>query len=764
MQQQYYINVPWNENLRNCSFDNQELMTLGELLTSGSLPTDSNKYQLNCIINWLGNGLYQNTGTVVSPTWSALGGGGINTTIPGIVFDFPVFTGSGLNDIRIDSAFTGTIPCIYTIVIDSTGPTDTFSWSCSTGGGATMVPITGSNQPLNNGVGIAFDSTTGHTLLDQWVYTAIQVQMSFDAGNFGNNTLIGMLYIDPTNNVNGVSAFGNINSTPVGGIWGLTSFGGPLQASMNALYDGTDLSLGLHVNNGVSGYKLTLDTIVGMTYGFGSGNYIFPNNNAIGNLHNDGSGNLSWVPGGGGGSPALPLTSVQFNKSGVFGGSSDFTWDDTNKNLFVGDAAGGAYLSIQNHPGFPETIFQTETFAIEQNGTGNLALSMTLSGSNPKIYMGAFGWGNNTVIELADFDQQISIRANDSVIIQDSSSQTSASFVSGVNPTVDLGDFGGIGNKNRMTINDGSQYIQFDASQFFNVVDTNVAPATWFSVNTLVGSHTIAMGDITGAYNNNLFTVNDFQNTIIGKTDTLLINDKFGNSWFVVETISNYAVNMGDIDGIQNKTTFLVSDANEQIVGATNTFYLQNPANGTQRYFQGIWNAGHPQINFGSAGGVGNQTNFYLDDATQIINSQTSGSIEFTNPGGDISLAVSPAVWSVAMGNVSGGGHGTKFVLDDLTQQFEFFGFGSISSDRIAFFDNLNRVVKLGDVDADFSGTLVTVDDGNQLVQVNAYHVRFPGLQNFANNAAALAGGLVLGDAYLVTDVTTGSYQIQIVQ
>lgn len=43
---------------------------------------------------------------------------------------------------------------------------------------------------------------------------------------------------------------------------------------------------------------------------------------------------------GGSGTPALPFTSVQFNNSGIFGGDSSLTWDNTLKNLTVAAPAG----------------------------------------------------------------------------------------------------------------------------------------------------------------------------------------------------------------------------------------------------------------------------------------------------------------------------------------------------------------------------------------------------------------------------------------
>ena len=64
-----------------------------------------------------------------------------------------------------------------------------------------------------------------------------------------------------------------------------------------------------------------------------SGNtYLWPSTSPVaGNfLQTDGSGNLSWAAGGGGGSPGAPVNSVQFNSGGSFGGSANFLFDGTN--------------------------------------------------------------------------------------------------------------------------------------------------------------------------------------------------------------------------------------------------------------------------------------------------------------------------------------------------------------------------------------------------------------------------------------------------
>jgi len=60
----------------------------------------------------------------------------------------------------------------YKVQIDGTGTPNTFKWSDNggTSWNATGVQITGDWQDLNNGTKIRFETTTGHTLNDSWVF------------------------------------------------------------------------------------------------------------------------------------------------------------------------------------------------------------------------------------------------------------------------------------------------------------------------------------------------------------------------------------------------------------------------------------------------------------------------------------------------------------------------------------------------------------------------------------------------------------------
>ncbi len=88
------------------------------------------------------------------------------------------FTGSGADDCAIDPSadYTGTATMLaqtYRVEIDLSGTPDEFKWSKD--GGTTWeaenVAITGAAQELEDGVIIAFGTTTGHTLGDYWDFT-----------------------------------------------------------------------------------------------------------------------------------------------------------------------------------------------------------------------------------------------------------------------------------------------------------------------------------------------------------------------------------------------------------------------------------------------------------------------------------------------------------------------------------------------------------------------------------------------------------------
>lgn len=80
------------------------------------------------------------------------------------------FTGSGLDDMSVSGAYTGSLSDSYVVKIDAVGTPDTFKWSRDAGTTwvATGVAITGAVQTLEQGITVTFAATTGHTVNDLW--------------------------------------------------------------------------------------------------------------------------------------------------------------------------------------------------------------------------------------------------------------------------------------------------------------------------------------------------------------------------------------------------------------------------------------------------------------------------------------------------------------------------------------------------------------------------------------------------------------------
>lgn len=105
---------------------------------------------------------------------------------------------------------------------------------------------------------------------------------------------------------------------------------------------------------------------------------------------------------GGSGSPGGSNTQVQYNNSGAFGGSSDFTWNNATKIFQVGDV-GGALNS---------TVFGVDDSTKTVYAFANGVQALTLDGDNSIYSFGAPSGGNGTYLEVNDVDQGINLFAN----------------------------------------------------------------------------------------------------------------------------------------------------------------------------------------------------------------------------------------------------------------------------------------------------------------------------------------------------------------
>ncbi len=141
-----------------------------------------------------------------------------------------------------------------------------------------------------------------------------------------------------------------------------------LPANVNAT-NSPNISLGsvsnLHIEGGVNGYV----------------------------LQTDGAGNLSWTAGGGGGNgtPGGTNTQVQFNNNGAFGGSTFFTYNNSNHTLqvagdFVANSVtigSGVYKFSRTSVYFATSVTTQETLLMTFPTANTAGLDFTIISTDP---------------------------------------------------------------------------------------------------------------------------------------------------------------------------------------------------------------------------------------------------------------------------------------------------------------------------------------------------------------------------------------------
>jgi len=139
------------------------------------------------------NGIYSSTRYWIDPTAAGAGIYGLGN----YTFSAITFTGSGLDDLTYDqTAFTGLKDVTYTVTIDSTGGTDTFSWTDTLGNSNTNVPCSVTPIILSDNMAITFGAVTGHTLGEEWTFDVTITRgpgFAFSGAYQGNKVEIGDL-------------------------------------------------------------------------------------------------------------------------------------------------------------------------------------------------------------------------------------------------------------------------------------------------------------------------------------------------------------------------------------------------------------------------------------------------------------------------------------------------------------------------------------------------------------------------------------------
>ena len=173
---------------------------------------------------------------------------------------------------------------------------------------------------------------TGDPLRDAFIKVDDNFTQIWAAGPVGSNITI------QNNTVSVINTNGNLILSPNG--VGIIQTNRPLYPRLDNTYDvGSENLRYRSIFVGAGGItndgNLTLGNIANLRIPGGTNGYV---------IQTDGAGNLSWVamPGAGNGSPGGADTQVQFNNSGLFGGSNTFTFSNATSTLSVGNIVTGS--------------------------------------------------------------------------------------------------------------------------------------------------------------------------------------------------------------------------------------------------------------------------------------------------------------------------------------------------------------------------------------------------------------------------------------
>lgn len=264
-------------------------------------------------------------------------------------------------------------------------------------------------------------------------------------------------------------------------------------------------------------------------------------------------------------------------------------------------------------------------------------------------------------------------------------------------------------NHGAVRFNEAYTFPVTDGMAGYALVTDGAGVVTWQpggGVPTLT-EHQIAYGDAS----NQMTSINDFIYDITNN----VFRVAFNASTVLIANFGTGEYGFGDVsydgNGVQLKITNN-DDAYSLIDGNTYSgnggiFFNGSNAPGSLSGVIGLgmdFSSGQDIMWLG-ANGIGNSTRLVVNEPVRRTYIESSGQTLF-----DIDLDNGIYQLGTPVAN------GTYFVMNDTNRIFNFYGFGGVSADRIAKFDNQNRLINLLDVDNDFNGNYLKMDDiGNTL-------------------------------------------------
>lgn len=579
---------------------------------------------------------------------------------PLVVLGNPVFTGSGNNDLRFLGSFTGVSGTVFTVTINSGGPTapNTFDWTNSNGGGATNVPITAFNEPLNDGISIHFRTLINHVPGDMWTLTASTAMVGFQTTdnlfNFGIKGA-GLTNMNPDGESGFFAGYGgqatqtsDISAVAVS----INSSGNSAAIIVDANEPGgTPINLNVQDTSG-AGSSINLsytDATFGNTdslgggYGIhasdsglaitnsGSDAYILPNTDGTNGqiMTTDGAGNVTFQNGGNITGTGSTTQVVIWTDSMSQGGDDTFTWDSITNSLQLGNIGqthvkmnGSEYSTVlmQSADHF-SVLYQTYAMFDIENASGI------------SVSMGDVGVVNNgTRIVLNDGTESVNVYAPTVFNVADANGNNWIHALTGTGELI----FGasGFGNGTSININDtgGGRGITFQSG----TTPTNFLNFDFLNGSIQIGDlgNTVHGGGLSLSYNSALSDLGDFNSdynsTRLRVDDTnLLINAQTNGAFTVTDVSQNQFLNIdvqtksysiGDILNINNGTTGIWDDTAQTVtINALNTFQVG--------YGGGYWIGASPSGQQAWIGSMGfsNNTYGYFEDATKDISMFVNG-------------------------------------------------------------------------------------------------------------------------------------------